>query len=260
MAKRFTATDKWDDPWFGSLSITEKLFWTYLCDKCDHAGIWQVNWPLVNFHIPGYTFDPLPFAGRIVVLSPQKLYLPKFVTFQYGQLNPDNRTHQSVIRILAKEGASTDLVSPLLGAKGTDKGTGKVIKDVEVDVRKESEKTKRFTPPTPTEVAQYAKDIGFTDLDSHSFCDFYEAKGWVVGKSPMKDWKAAVRTWRKNNFGGNHAHSNNASRGYIGTETTPGKYAALAENRDDAEEDRDGARRVRLPARRTQPGEVDELP
>ena len=34
-------------------------------------------------------------------------------------------------------------------------------------------------------------------IDAQSFVDFYDSKGWVVGKSPMKDWKAAVRTWEK---------------------------------------------------------------
>jgi hypothetical protein len=33
-------------------------------------------------------------------------------------------------------------------------------------------------------------------LKAQQFCDYYESKGWVIGKSPMKSWKAAVRTWR----------------------------------------------------------------
>ena len=36
-------------------------------------------------------------------------------------------------------------------------------------------------------------------MDSQRFIDFYESKGWIVGKSKMKDWKAAIRTWEKNN-------------------------------------------------------------
>ena len=53
----------------------------------------------------------------------------------------------------------------------------------------------RFVPPTAEEVRAYCKEIGF-ELDAEKFCDYYAAKGWVVGKSPMKDWKAAVRNWR----------------------------------------------------------------
>jgi hypothetical protein len=50
--------------------------------------------------------------------------------------------------------------------------------------------------PTPEEVAEYALSIGFA-LDGEEFCDFYESKGWCIGKSPMKCWKAAVRTWKR---------------------------------------------------------------
>jgi hypothetical protein len=33
------------------------------------------------------------------------------------------------------------------------------------------------------------------DSESQKFFDFYQSKGWVVGKAPMKDWKAAARRW-----------------------------------------------------------------
>lgn len=61
---------------------------------------------------------------------------------------------------------------------------------------------KKFQKPTVQEISDYAKEIGFT-LEPQTFFDFYESKGWVVGKSPMKDWKAAVRTWKRNQ-GGNY--------------------------------------------------------
>jgi len=52
-----------------------------------------------------------------------------------------------------------------------------------------------FQKPTPGEVSKYAKTIGYT-LDGEYFCDTYEARGWMVGRSLMRDWKAAVRTWK----------------------------------------------------------------
>ncbi len=55
---------------------------------------------------------------------------------------------------------------------------------------------KRFVKPTPAEVEEYARTIDYK-IDGEAFCDFYESKGWVVGKSPMKDWKACVRTWKR---------------------------------------------------------------
>jgi predicted phage replisome organizer len=61
--------------------------------------------------------------------------------------------------------------------------------------REEEPKRKRFTPPTVDEVEAYAKEKGYTGFSAERFVDYYESKGWVVGKSPMKDWKAAVRGW-----------------------------------------------------------------
>jgi len=60
-----------------------------------------------------------------------------------------------------------------------------------------SAKPKKFQKPTIEQIRAYCKEAG-KDIDAETFFDFYEAKGWVVGRSPMKDWKAAVRNWAKN--------------------------------------------------------------
>lgn len=54
----------------------------------------------------------------------------------------------------------------------------------------------RMTPPTVDEVAAYCRERG-NGIDPEAFVDFYASKGWMVGKNPMKDWKAAVRTWER---------------------------------------------------------------
>lgn len=50
----------------------------------------------------------------------------------------------------------------------------------------------RFLPPTVEQVAEYVKQRG-SRVDPQGFIDFYEAKGWLIGKTPMRDWKAACR-------------------------------------------------------------------
>lgn len=57
-------------------------------------------------------------------------------------------------------------------------------------------RAKRFTPPTLDDVSAYIREHG-SNVDAQRFLDFYTAKGWMVGKNRMKDWKAAVRTWEK---------------------------------------------------------------
>lgn len=56
----------------------------------------------------------------------------------------------------------------------------------------------RFTPPSVEEVDEYCKGRK-NNVDPAAFVDFYESKGWMVGKNKMKDWKAAVRTWERSN-------------------------------------------------------------
>lgn len=58
-----------------------------------------------------------------------------------------------------------------------------------------------FVPPTIEEVRTYCLEKSY-DVDPEQFVDFYQSKGWKIGKSPMKDWEAAVRTWvkRDNDF------------------------------------------------------------
>lgn len=58
-------------------------------------------------------------------------------------------------------------------------------------------KSKRFVKPSIDEIAVYMEERNMNNV-SQKFYDFYEAKGWMIGKNPMKDWKAAVRTWESN--------------------------------------------------------------
>ncbi len=67
-----------------------------------------------------------------------------------------------------------------------------------VEAPKPKSKRKVFVKPTPLEVDGYMVERGINNPDeAQSFHDFYESKGWVVGKVKMKDWKAAVRNWLK---------------------------------------------------------------
>ena len=66
----------------------------------------------------------------------------------------------------------------------------------EVKKEKNNNNIKRFTPPTYEQVSTYCKERNNT-VDAERFYDFYESKGWMVGKNKMKDWKAAVRNWER---------------------------------------------------------------
>lgn len=57
---------------------------------------------------------------------------------------------------------------------------------------------KAFSKPTVSEIEEYCRENNY-NIDANQFFDFYESKGWMVGKNKMKSWKAAVRTWEARN-------------------------------------------------------------
>ena len=62
-------------------------------------------------------------------------------------------------------------------------------------------KTRAFIPPSVEEVRVYCLERG-NGIDPQHFVDYYDARGWMIGKNKMKDWRAAVRTWERNNGSG----------------------------------------------------------
>ena len=60
---------------------------------------------------------------------------------------------------------------------------------------------KRFAKPTIDDVKAYCQERN-NGVDAEKWFDYYSANGWKVGKNPMKDWKAAVRTWERGDSGG----------------------------------------------------------
>tara|TARA_R110002126_G_scaffold275772_1_gene421188 strand:+ start:1148 stop:1618 length:471 start_codon:yes stop_codon:yes gene_type:complete len=118
-------------------------------------------------------------------------------------LHPDNHAYIEAVVAKQKEtnhryNRSTymdDLITHLRLKAATNTITG--VTDLTID--KPKPKSKRFVPPAFQEVDAYMIERGVNDnAEAKSFCDFYESKGWVVGKAKMKCWKAAVRNWLKN--------------------------------------------------------------
>lgn len=126
MAKRFTDTEKWKKPFIRGLQGAYKLLWLYICDDCDHAGIWQVDIDVAQIRI-GEKIDLneaiKSFEDKIVIFDKgNKWFIPSFIEFQYPSgLNPENRSHNSVIILLEKynllDKQNKPLISPLEGRK-----------------------------------------------------------------------------------------------------------------------------------------------
>lgn len=140
MAKRFTDTEKWKKAWFRKLSPLHKAFWVYLCDNCNHAGIWEVDFELAEMFLgEPLNVDEIKHIFEkqyIEIANGRKWLIKDFIDFQYGKLNPENRAHKSVIDILKKEGAYKPLKRGYQGYTVMDKDKDK---DKEKDKDKDKE-------------------------------------------------------------------------------------------------------------------------
>jgi len=141
MAKRFTQTDIWNEDWFLDMPKEYKLFWFYLKDQCNHAGIWRPNLKLFEAMIE--TKIKLELAlnyfnnnkERIQVLSSGRWFILDFFVFQYGQtFNPLNRVHSSIQDIYNQEGIIMTSIRGLIdlkdGVKDKDKDKDKYKKKI----------------------------------------------------------------------------------------------------------------------------------
>jgi len=136
MAKRFTDTEIWKKEWFLELSPSMKCFWKYITDNCNHAGIWELNLKLASFSIGSkVTIEDIEknFSDKIVFIDKSKIFIPKFIMFQYkvndfSELNELNRVHKSALDLINKYDLldpSKTLHSPLIGVKDMDKDKDK---------------------------------------------------------------------------------------------------------------------------------------
>lgn len=195
MAKRMTDTDKWKKRFLRELKPQHKLLWFYILDDCNHAGIWDVDIEVASIRIgENLIYDMLPqeFLNKIEIFdNGDKWFIPDFIDFQYGELNPNSNVHKSVIALLEKY----NLQGYLKGSQTLPEGVQD--KDKDKDIVKVKSKVKRFVKPTIEEVSDYCNERS-NDVDAEKFYDYYSSNGWKVGKNAMKDWKASVRTWEKN--------------------------------------------------------------
>jgi hypothetical protein len=134
MPKRFTDTEKWKKKFVRRLASGYKLFWLYILDDCNHAGIWEVDFEIARIKIGSDDIKQEQaikiFGSKIHIFDGgEKWFIPDFIDFQYGKLNDTNRAHKSVVELLSKYSLlkliNKPLLSPLQGAKDKEKDKDK---------------------------------------------------------------------------------------------------------------------------------------
>jgi hypothetical protein len=140
MAKRFVDTEKFKKPFYRGLTGAYKILWDYICNDCNHAGIWIVDLEIAQMYIGKDMPIDKDTALRLFndgeqrileISNGQKWFIMPFVKFQYGELRETNNAHKSVISELKKyieiekmlllnQGAGQPLTSPSQGAMDMD--------------------------------------------------------------------------------------------------------------------------------------------
>lgn len=183
-----------------------------LCESLDHNGSLRFS-DTIPYNekmlstITGTNIDIVRSAMKVFtslemieILDDQTIYMREVEKMIGGETDSAERVRRH--RAL-KQGQSLQCNAPVTICN----------EDIEIDIDRELKKEKevsadesadtpqkrgekRFSKPTVEEVAAYCQERN-NNVDPQRFWNFYEAKGWKIGKSPMKDWKACVRTWEK---------------------------------------------------------------
>ena len=202
----------------GHIALHRKLLDNpIVCKDADHLAIWI--WLLLHAVWDSYDVE---FHGKRLTLQPGQLTTGRKV------IADELKISESKVQRVLKEFESehqieqqTDHQCRLITIVSWDKyqlgeqrnehqvNNDRTTSEQRVNTNKESNKENKvkkeknnskrtFTPPTREEVQAYIDEKGYS-VNAERFMDYYTANGWMVGKNHMKDWKATIRNWERNN-------------------------------------------------------------
>jgi hypothetical protein len=199
MSKRYTDTDKWKKIWFRKLKNDHKVFWMYVLDQCDHAGIWEVDFELASYFCNGIKESEIrkTFVKQYHEFDDGKRWFIKdFIEFQYRGLDESNRVHNSVINILKRHGLFKGLIRPLYEPKAKDKDKDQLKdKDKDKEKRENSKKNQLKKIGLELDILQAEFDAVDVSIEFDKFQDYLKANG-----KRYANYKSAFRNWLRSDF------------------------------------------------------------
>lgn len=176
------------------LSIEAKLLWLYLCDNCDNAGVIDFNAKLAAVQI-GQPIEENHFAelkDRIQRLPNQKIWVPKFVKFQFGTLSPNCKPHASVLSLIESHHLNDTAIKPYV--KGIHTLQEKEEREDKVQEEEKEKDRKGVQGETNLrravsveEVIEKGKFVGVSETDCRKWFADCEACGWRRGDGTLFD-------------------------------------------------------------------------
>jgi len=195
LPKRFTDSDKWKKKWFRCLSNDHKVFWIYVLDQCDHAGIWEVDFEAAEFFCRGIHEQEIRqvFNKQYQEIdNGKRWFLKDFVDFQYGTLNENNRAHLSVINILQKYKIieNKGLKSPLKGYKDKE-----LVKELVKSKENKAQQIKKIKTNFPELAAEFQLSDAQLKKEFDDWQDYMLSHG-----KQYKNYNATFRRWLRSDY------------------------------------------------------------
>ena len=198
MAKfRYINTKFWNDSFVVGLDPLEKFLFLYFLtnEHTNIAGIYELPLRVMAFET-GIDKDMLPkmiekFDGRIYYIE-GRIFIKNFIKNQDTSSKDVKEGIKKIIR---------ELPESVLEGVGRVMGLPEISILILISILipksiSESKRVGRFAPPALQELTDYCLERK-NGISPQGFIDFYESKGWFIGRNKMVSWKAAVRTWEK---------------------------------------------------------------
>ena len=178
------------------LPPSSELLWFKLMDICNRSG-WPEWFTVSNTRLN----ELIKSTEKTSIAARDKLISAKLIEYQRGKKHaPGKYKMLSACDLLEHKNWKNSSTTSSISSSTTSSTTSSnnKTKDIDKDI-KEKDSKKKFTPPTVEEVRAYCLERK-NSVDAEKFVNYYSSNGWMVGRNKMKDWRASVRTWERNNF------------------------------------------------------------
>jgi hypothetical protein len=190
--KIFTDTEKWDDQWFRALPPVVKLVYLYICDRSDHAGVWEYDEELLALHTKIKTIDKDTWLKhlkpKVIVLPNGKWWIVNYISFQNPRgISKSNKMCVPIYRSIEKNKIDHDI-----GVEVEPQGKDNIIYPYEEVL----EHFHRLCPDLPkvqklTPSRKRAIKSGYEDgIIFSNFFEIVSKSDFLCGRSTQK-WKAS---------------------------------------------------------------------
>lgn len=177
------------------------MLWFYIVDHCDNIGLCELDLGLVSKDCDLKITEAhlIELGDRVQRICNGKVYVTKFIPFQYGTLSAECKPHKKIIEAIKFHSLTPNFKGyqyPTM--KGMDTLQEKEEeKEQEKEKDKEEEKDrKRKGKGTEQEISDYCREIGLYPRDAEYLWNKWEGTGWMVSGKAIKDWRATVRSWK----------------------------------------------------------------